>query len=103
MFTPLLAVYGAAALIILLIAYWRTLWVGKTCRVPVALCSVLNSGSLVALVLLAGDVWSKRTLLSFGLLAAAAAGYLLTEWWSLRLKRQQEQENGPNKDKKEIL
>ena len=88
---PILVIYGCVFLFVLLLAYWRTLWVGKKYRVPVAVCSLLNTGSIIGIVLLFSTVWQTRTLRSFFLLAVAAAVYLLTEWWSLRLKRQQEE------------
>ena len=88
--SPLLVIYGAVFLFILLLAYWRTLWVGKKYRAPVAVSSALNSGSLVAILLLAKEVWQTRSWQSFSLLAVAAAAYLLTEWWKLGMKRQQE-------------
>lgn len=77
-------------LIACVIAYWRTLWVGKKYRVPVALCSLLNTGSMIGIAMLFGNVWQVRSWQSFGLLTVPAAGYLLTEWWNVRLKQQQE-------------
>lgn len=95
--SPLLIIYGAVFLFALLLAYWRTLWVGRKYRVPVAACSLLNTVSLVAILLLAKEVWQTRSWQSFALLTIAATGYLLTEWWGLRLKRRQENDNAANK------
>jgi len=85
----LLPLYVLAFLIACLIAYSRTLWVGKKHRVPVAACSLLNSVSLVAMSLLGVEVWEKRTYLSFGLLALAAGMFLLAAAWEKRLVQQQ--------------
>ena len=92
-FPPQLGPYAFVFLIACLIAYWRTLWFGKRYHIPVAACTLLSMASLIGIVLLSGDVWKTRSWQSFGLLAVPAAGYVLTEWWSLRLKRQQKADN----------
>ncbi len=88
--SPLFAVSVLVFLIACLVAYWRTFRVGNKYRLPVAVCSLLNSASLVGIILLGLEAREKRTYLAFGLLVLAAAGYLLTEWWNLRLTKQQE-------------
>lgn len=90
--TPLFTVSVLVFLMACLVAYWRTLWVGKKYRVPVAVCTLLNMCSGVGIALLFGNVWQARSWQSFGLLAVPAAGYVLTEWWNMRMKRQQEEE-----------
>lgn len=85
-----LPLFVLAFLIACLIAYWRTLWVGKKYRVPVAACALLNMVSIVAMSLLGVEVWERRTYLLFGLLALAAGMFLLAAVWEKRLKQQQE-------------
>ena len=90
--SPQLALYALVFLAICLVGYGRTLWFGKKYRVPVAVCYVLNSGSLIAIILLGVACWETRTWKSFGFLAGAAGLYLWTSVWENNLKRRQKEE-----------
>ncbi len=52
----LLPLYVLAFLIACLMAYSRTLWVGKKYRVPAAACSLLNTVSFIAMIVLGVEV-----------------------------------------------
>ena len=91
-FTPLIGLSALVFLVLCLVAYGRTLWFGKKYRVPVAVCYVLNSGSLIGMILLGVACWQTRTWLSFGFLTGAAGLYLWTSVWENNLKRRQKEE-----------
>ncbi len=95
--SPQFALYALVLLAICLVGYGRTLWFGKKYRVPVAVCYVLNSGSLIAMILLGVACWQTRTWLSFGLLAGAAGLWLWTSVWENNLKQRQEEDSAADK------
>lgn len=94
---PLFPLYIATFLVACLVAYGRTLWFGKKRRVSVALCSLLNTVSFIAMILLGVACWEKRTLLSLVLLAGAAGLWVWTSVWENNLKQRQEEDSATDK------